>query len=246
MPEDKNIPQVTGEVEEKLSGTTESQIVESTTEAEPGAVSEPREGVTPEVPKGEKPKGQTRTYTQDEWAKRESALNKQSAELQKRLAQTSMELEIQRQTSLETTQRAKDLKEVEDGVISQTEAEGRQRMRESQKQQNQVLYQQSTTLRQMAQQAEDIGRILAAQDFGKKYELTPEQTNELLSNTDIKSPAEMEARAANLALDKVKGEVQKNKEAPEHFDKGQVGTAGKGAPSDEQILKQRYPTMFKK
>lgn len=246
MLEDKNIPQVTGEVEEKPSGTTESQIVESTTEAEPGAVSEPQKGVTPEVPKGEKPKGQTRTYTQDEWAKRESALNKQSAELQKRLAQTSMELEIQRQTSLETTQRAKDLKEVEDGVISQTEAEGRQRMRESQKQQNQVLYQQSTTLRQMAQQAEDIGRILAAQDFGKKYELTPEQTNELLSNTDIKSPAEMEARAANFALDKVKGEVQKNKEAPEHFDKGQVGTAGKGAPSDEQILKQRYPTMFKK
>ncbi len=247
MAEETKTPQTTDEVVEKQAGATEPQTAETIAKTESGAVSKPQEETKPEALKvEEKPKEQKRTFTEEEWAKRESELNKQSAELQRLLAQRQMELEIERQTKAEIEQQAKDLKEVDEGKISQEEAGLRQQARESQKKLAQAFNQQSTMLRQMATQAEQLGRVLAAQDFGKEYELTTEQVTELLSDKDLKTPAEMKAKAANLALEKARTELKKTKEPQERFDKGQTGGTGGGEPSDEKQLESRYPTMFKK
>lgn len=219
-------------------GTEISQPAELIEEQPLGAEVKPQDAEVKEPPKAE------RTYSQQEWSKRESAKDTEIAQIRSQMAQVSMQAEIYQMQQAEAEAKAKDQREVEEGVITTSEATQREQVRLQQKQQQQVVVQQEKMLRQMSQQTEQYGRVLAAQDFGKEYELTPEQITELLSDKEIKTPGDMKAKAATLALERAQGELKKSKEKPEKFDQGLKG--GGETLTDDKKLEKRYPSMFKK
>ncbi len=223
------------QVEEKVG--EENPQPEQKPEEQPLGTDETQKGEVKEPPK-------ERTYTQDEWSKRESAKDKEIAQIRGQMAQASMRAEIYQAQQAEVEAKAKDQREVEEGAITASEATRREQAREQQVRQQREIAQQSIVMRQMMGQAEQYGRVLASQDFGKKYNLSTEQVTELLSDQSVKSPAEMEAKAANLALEKAQGELKKTKETPEKFDQGQKG--GGEALTPDKALKVRYPSMYKK
>jgi len=185
-----------------------------------------------------------RTYTQEEWSKRESEKDKEIAQTREHLAQLAMQAELYQMQRAETEAKARDRREVDEGTITISEATQREQARQQQWQQGQTVVQTQAVLRQMAQQTEQYGRLLAAQDFGKEYNLSQEQITELLSDKDTRTPGDMRAKAANLALERLQGELKKSKGAPPKFDQGLSGGVGESTP--EKALKGRYPTMFKK
>ena len=225
----------------------EAQVVEPVGDKEPQVVETPEPeklGAEAKPQKVEETPKPGRTYSQEEWSKRESAKDTENAQLRNQLAQASMQAEIRQMQQAEAQAKAKDLKEVDEGLITSSEATQRAQARTQQAQQYQTMVQQHQILRQMAQQTEGFGRVLAAQDFGEEYELTTEQITELLSDKNIKTPGDMKAKAANLALEKMRGELKAQKEQPEKFDQGQKG--GGEIPTPEKALKNRYPSMFPK
>ena len=183
-----------------------------------------------------------RTYTQAEWSKRESAKDKEIDQYRSRMEQMDRQSELGGIQQAEAQAKASDQREVSEGLITPSEASQRERTRYQQVQSYLTANQQAEVFRQVAQQTEQYGRVLAAQDFGKEYELTPAQVAELLSDKNIRTPGDMKAKAADLALEKVRGESKKSKEIPPKFDQGQSG----GGESYERSLKARYPSMYKK
>ena len=228
---EENQPQdVVAEEAEKVGAET-SQLTEPIEQQQLGA-EQPQEEPKP------------RLYSQEEWSKRESAKDTEIAGIRDQMAQLNMASDIAKAQHTEELARSKDQKEVDEGTISASEATQREQARVQQRQAETTVSQQQQMLRQMSQQTEQYGRVLAAQDFGKEYELTSEQVTELLSDKEVRTPGDMRAKAANLALEKVRGELKKSKEKPEKFDQGQKGGGETSTP--EKALKTRYPTMFKK
>jgi len=217
MEEEKNQPQDAGTQE--VEQPEETQVAEPTEEVQPGAEETPQaEAETPPPPE--------RAYTQAEWSKRESELNKQISELQKQSSQMQLEKQIAELEQHEKQSREKDQKDVDEGVITQAEASQRQQQRQNQLRQRIAFQQQMQGAQKLMAEAEQMGRVLAAQDFGKKYKLSDEQVTELLSDKEISTPQAMEAKAANLALEKTQGELKKAQAIPQRFDQGQMGSAG--------------------
>ena len=224
---------------------------EPTPEVQPVGVETPQVVVAPEVTQTgaetpqrveETPKP-ARTYSQKEWSKRESEKDKENAQLKQQLAQLNLQSEIFRMQQEEASARSKDQKELDEGVITDSDATQRQQVRMQQRQSQLAFAQQQQMASQMAEQTEQYGRILAAQDFGKEFELNEEQIGELLKDKDIKSPSDMKAKAATLALERLQIEFKKTKTVPPKFDQGQQGGIEQ---SGEKRLKGRYPSMFKK
>ena len=181
-----------------------------------------------------------RTYTQKEWSKRESAKDKEIAEIKKQIAQISQQSQVERIQQVEMQARANDQREVEGGIITPQDASLRAQNRYHKVQSDLTLAQQQETLVQMSSQTEQYGRVLAAQDFGKEYELGQDEIAELLSDTDLKTPSDMKAKAATLAWEKTQTELKKSRGAPK-YDQGL-----QGGDTATKTLKSRYPTMFKK
>ena len=236
-------------VEKNQSQDEETQKVDEvgTEASQPTEPTEEQPLGTEETQKVEETPKPARTYTQEEWSKRESAKDKEIAQYRAQMAQLSRQAEISQMQQAEAVAKSKDQREVDEGLITVSEASQREQARNQQKSQQQTIIQQQQILRQMAQQGEGYAKVLAAQEFGKEYELTPEQITEILDDKELKTPGDMRAKAANLALEIVKGELKKTKEKPEKFDQGQKG--GGGVLTDEKTLKERYPNspeLFKK
>ena len=223
-------------VEELKSQDVEVQEVEQVGVETP-QVEEPTEG----KPLGTEAKPQ-RTYTQDEWSKRESAKDREIAQIRNQVAQLVTQAEAQKIQQAEAIARDRDQRDVNEGTITTSEASQRQQARQQATYQQMTVTQQQQQLRQMALQTEQYGRVLAAQDFGKQYELNQEQIAELLQDEDIKTPGDMKAKAATLALERERDEKKKSKVTPK-YDQGQKG--GGEILSTEKALKARYPTMSK-
>lgn len=228
------------QVEEKV-GDEKPQSEEKPEEQPLGAEEKPQEGEAEKPTEEEK---KERIYSQEEWSKRESAKDREIAQIREQMAQVSMQAEIQKMQRAEIQAKAQDQKEVNEGTITPSDAAQREQARTQQGQLQQKIVQQTQMLRQMAEQSEQYGKFLASQDFGKKYDLTPEQVTELLEDKELKTPGDMEAKAASLALEKVRGELKKSKEKPEKFDQGQKG--GGEVLTEDKKLKKRYPSMYKK
>lgn len=235
MTEEKIQPQVEGVPEVKPAGEV-PQPTEPIEQLKLGAEKQPQAEAKPPEPE--------KTYTQEQWSKRESEKDTEVAQIKEQMMQQAMQAELLGKQRAETEAKTKDQKDVEEGTITQSEASQKEQARQQQRQQQQTMAQAQTTLRQMAQQTEQYGRVLAARDFGKEYELNEEQIAELLSDKDMKTPGDMRAKAANLALERTRGELKKSKEAPPNFDQGLSGGGEEKTP--EKQLKERYPSMYKK
>ena len=235
MSEAKNQPQEPkAEVPEKDGEAPQPEVTPEPEEL--GAEETPQEKAQEEV----KP----RTFTQEEWSKRESEKDKETNQLIQQLARISMQTEIDKAQRTEAEARSKDQKEVDDGAMTTSEASQREQARVQQTQAATTVAQQKQAMQQMAQQTEQYGRVLASQDFGKEYELTSDQITELLSDKDIKTPGDMKAKAADLALERERGKTKKATEKPVQFDQGQTG--GSEVLTEDKKLKGRYPSMYKK
>ena len=219
-----------------------SQDVEVQEVGQVGVETPQVEEPTEDKPLGTEVKPQ-RTYTQSEWSKRESAKDREIAQIRNQVAQLTTRAEVQKIQQAEAVARAKDQRDVDEGTITTSEASQREQVRQQVNLQNMTVSQQQQQLRQMTLQTEQYGRILAAQDFGKQYELNQEQIAELLQDEDIKTPGDMKAKAATLALERERDEKKKSKVAPK-YDQGQKGGGETSTP--DKALKDRYPSMYKK
>jgi len=222
--------------EELNSQDVEVQKVEQVGEEKPQV-----EELTEEKPLGTEAKP-PRTYTQDEWSKRESAKDKEIAQIRNQVAQLAVQAEVRQIQHAEAIAKARDQRDVDEGTITTSEASQREQARQQATQQQMTVAQQQQQLRQMSLQTEQYGRVLAAQDFGKEYELSQEQITELLKDEDIRTPGDMKAKAATLAYEREREEKKKSKETPK-YDQGQKGGGETSTP--EKALKDRYPSMYK-
>ena len=230
MPEENQSQDETTQVAETVGAET-PQLDEPTGEEKLG---------TEETPQEPQEEVKPRTFTQEEWSKRESEKDKETNLLREQLARISMQGEIDKAQQAEAVAKSKDQREVEEGAMTTSEASQREQTRVQQTQTATVVAQQKQAMSQMAQQTEQYGRVLASQDFGKEYELTSEQITELLSDKDVKTPGDMKAKAADLALERERGKAKKATEEPPKFDQGVSGAteaslAGKSPQELAQI-----------
>lgn len=209
-------PQETETQEVEQPGETPQAEVETETE-ELGAGETSQEGEKSPEPKPE------RTYTQEEWSKRESAKDQEAAQLRDALARQAMQSEITKAQQVEATAQAKDRQDVEEGTITQDEASRRSQARAVQRQTEMNILRQQQVASQMYQQTEMYGRVLAAQDFGKQYGLNDEQVKEILTDMELRTPDAMRAKAADLAYERERGKSTMPKPV---YDSGVLGTSG--------------------
>jgi len=168
-----------------------------------------------------------RTFSQEEWDKRESAKDQEISTYKTAASQAAMQAQIVQQQQTEATAKAKDQGDIEQGLITEAEAQQRQQARIAQSQRD----------AQMRPKMESMGRMMAAQDFGEKHGVNP---YELLSDPAITTPQQMEAKAKQLAQSKsdattkkvsdeiaeLKAEIKALKEGDPLFDSGQQGAGG--------------------
>ncbi len=209
--------------------------------------SQPVESAKPGVEKvGEKPAPQekpkvTRTYSQEEWEKREAEKDKEAAALRRSLSQISLQKQITDAQEIERQAQSKDRTAVQEGMMTQEAADAASQLRQRQ-----------TRLHlgeiQLQTEQEAIAKEKVAREIAKKYGV---DVDILLNDDKIQSPADMIDKAANLRhssytdrIEKLEAELKTLKEGEPKFDKGQAG--GGGELTQEKRLKSRYPSMYKK
>lgn len=228
-----------------------SQVAETPEAAQPGAeipsqvavepIAEPAPGTEP-APKAEKvetPKIE-RSYTQKEWSEREAAKDKEIAEHRKSLAAQALQAEIREAQYAEAHAQTTDRQKVDAGEITTEDAQQRSQQRFQAWQQQQIWRQQQDALHHAAVAVDDGLRILAAEKMAKQYGV---EAKDLL-DPPFTDADKMKARAVELAWEATKAELKAAKAGGgEVFDSGQMGGGGK---SEEQALREIYPTMYKK
>ena len=236
---DENQPQV--EEAAVVETPVEVPQVEETPVVETPGAEKVEEAEKPsEIPK-------ERTYSQEEVGKIQAASDKKVADIQKQLYQRAMQEEIAKQEQSERETSANDRKAVDDGLITSDEANQRKGIRTQQLQTSRGLMQQQQVLGQMRTEAEALGKTLAARDLGKEYDLNDKQITELIADKDVKSPADMKAKAASLANERLRDELKKVKSAPQKFDSGQSSMGGGELPKTAKgLMKAGWEEISKK
>lgn len=232
MSED-NVPQ------ENVEQPGEPQVADK----EPGVEKEPQK-----EPEKKETKKEERTYTQEEWSKRESVKDKELGQLKDTLTRLELQFQTAEAEKGEFAARAKDKSDIAQGLITEGEAEKKQQERMSQ-------YQQAA---QMRPALESMGRLLAATTYGEKYNVNP---IDLLNDKELATPEAMETRAKKISKDtsdNVKKEASdvveelrakiKNLEAGEPvFDKGQINAGGGTTnQSAKQLIKGGWEELDRK
>jgi len=212
------------ELQPQAEAEVQAEVQDGDTQPEP--TPEPEQpGAAEPQPQDEKPA--ERVYSQKEWSERESAKDKEASDLREQVSQLAMKAQIAEATKLESEARTKDQKDIDDGKITEDEARQRQQYRQADA--------------QMQPKREQMGRLMAAQDFGDKYNINP---FELLKDKSLKTPDEMEAKAKQMSqgaleaerkkvsdeLEDLKAEIKAIKEGSPKFDQGQSGTTGSALP----------------
>jgi hypothetical protein len=235
---DENQPQPDETDVEEQTGAEEPQSEPEAEETQDGA----------EEVKGEKetPKKE-RTYTQEEWAKRESELNKQTETLRQQLAKASLDKEIEKQQEAEKAALAKDKEAVDSGLITEDEARKRRELREQETKTQKQLLEAQQVYQRLSAEAERQGKLLAAQDFGRQYTLNEEEIAELLKDESIKTPSDMKAKAADLAIERLQGEMKKSSKSPPKYDKGTTSDTGGSIPTtSKELIKSGWEEKARK
>ena len=164
-----------------------------------------------------------RQFSQQEVAAIQAAKDTENEKLRQALFQYALNEEIRRAQAEEDQHASRDQQMVSEGQLTLQEATQRsqertaERQRQIQSQQEQAQVEQQS--RQIQAKGEEIGRVLAAQDFGKKYGVDPEV---LIKDTSITTPELMEVKARSMQLDAREAKLKGH----ESFDRGQVGGRG--------------------
>lgn len=234
----------------------------------PGAEAEPK--VEPEVkepgveeepqakPGEEKKPPAERTYSQKEWSERESAKDTEISTYKGIASQAAMQAQIAQQQQTEATAKAKDQSDVDQGLI--TEAEAQQRL---QGRATAFQTQQQRQMRDVQMQPirERTARVQVADLLGERYGVDPYA---LLKDASITGPEQMEAKAKQLAKTKsdtekqtvsdeiagLKAKLKAIEEGEPFYDQGQLGTAGpavdKMSPEEKIKYGLAHPAKTKK
>jgi hypothetical protein len=166
-----------------------------------------------------------RTYSEGEWKAQQSALDKQVADQRNINGRLAMEIAAMRVQGAENAARAADLRAVEDGDLTEQQAEYQQRTRQAAGRQAQEFEQKEAQLRSAYVQTEDSLRMVAAFELAKEHGI---EAKDLLEDPTI-TPEQMELKAERLALDKEKVALRASGPA-EVFDGGGGGPgAGSGS-----------------
>ena len=217
-----------------------SQTPQPAETQQPAVDQKPAETTTPEKTQ--------KTYTEEEVARireEQAAARREAAQARQLAAQLAMQQEIARLQQEEEQAKAKDMNDVESGLITQEEAN--QRAADRQK-----LRQLNETIQKLTPHAEQLGRIKFANDVASELEkelaecgITSKlDVDALIQDESIKTPLQMREKAEKMARTLLKEALRKAKVKPETFDQG-PGAAPPGPKTEEQRLRERYPTMFK-
>ena len=188
---------------------------------------------TPEVAAPETP---SRTFTQEEVSKIQSSRDQEMAGMANALAQERMQTQITRAEATETQYNNQDLRAVDEGTMTMEQAGQRATQRKEAVKtylgNQQAQEQQMASYNAMSQQAEQLGRIMAANDFAKQYSV---DADTLIGNEGLKTPDQMRAGALELALEKSKA----SSTGTESYDSGRVSTS---SPSLDNMSAQEKIT----
>ena len=207
---------------EELNPQESTQAPAGVETPQPGAEKLGAEAIPQEPGVTEAPKP-ARTYTQDEWSKREAEKDKESAFLRQGLGEVAMRATIAEAAQAEREARLKDTASVEQGLITREEAvsRGQSRQRDIQ------LYLASL---QVGQEKESLARERVAKIVAQKYGV---EADKLLDDREIRTPTDMVEKASSLAqkkytarIEAMEAELRSLKEGEPQFDRGQLGTTG--------------------
>jgi len=233
MTTEENQPQMDAQPKAEQAEVETPQPVEPEVKAPSEAEAEPQVEAEKGQAEPEKAQPSERTFTQEEWSKREAEVQKQVSEATRRLSEFQMQQQIADLERTEQSAQAEDDRMVDDGQITQAEADKRRSDRTEQREQKAQTAREMQIAQGIRTQAEQLGRVLAAQDFSKQYNLSEEQHAGLLSDKEITGPHAvqiMETKAANLALENMQGELKTAQATPQKFDQGLAGTTGPAEP----------------
>ncbi len=174
-------------------------------------------------------KSQPRAYTEEEWAARESAKDKEVAGLRQMAVRLALDLQSQKAENTEAQFKAEDARAVENGDI--TEGEAAQRVRQRADDAKTVAERQAGLqgYQRLMAHGEEVGRLTAAEDFGREFGVDPK---ELLEDKVLTTPDAMRLKAQELALDKREAAVKEKEIGPETFDGGGGGGVSGGVNVD--------------
>lgn len=187
------------------------------------------EPALPETPEGttrdgadsssEEPR-QPRTYSEQEWNSRQSALDKQVAEANARTSRLLLDVQGERQEAMERSARLEDERMVEEGDLTRNEANQRMTARSQSVRAATDMRQREENVLRMEAHGEEVGRLTAAQDMALKYGV---DARVLLEDESLTDPDKMEIKAERLSLEREREELAaaKRGNAPqERFDGG--------------------------
>jgi hypothetical protein len=207
-------------MQEQEGDTTQSQVgVETAEETQPDQTDQPGAGgvAVAEV----EAKSEERTYSQEEVSAMQATADRDKDVYAKALTQYALNDEIRKMQEQENYKAQEDQALVDEGRLTPALATQRSQERVE-------LRQKESQSRQREQEinskGEALGRIMAAQDFAKKYGV---DSDVLIKDPSLTAPELMEAKARQLSLDareeKLKG--------TESFDTGQKG--GRSTPMSD-------------
>jgi hypothetical protein len=149
-----------------------------------------------------------RTYTEAEYREAQAAADKRVQDAQEALARQSMEREIEKAQQLEREAQAADRRAVEDGEITEADAQRNAQHRLEMVQEQQTLAELKRTNRQLAEALEPMGKLAAAYRHGAEAGVDPQL---LFNDPTLKTPDQMIAKAEKLKAERLEMEIRELK-----------------------------------
>ncbi len=173
-----------------------------------------------------------------------SEVRRRENEAKTRYAQMVLQQEIVRLEQEEAQAQVRDKQAVENGDITQEQANANRQARWQHYQLQQRNARMQHILEQQSASAEANARIITAQKIGQEWGLTNAQVETMIADKEVRNPVDMERKAARLAIGNERERTRTAGIRSESFDRGPG--AGSEVKAEEQRLKDRYPSMYGK
>jgi hypothetical protein len=226
MVQQETLQQPQEEITEQIAqpGPIENQVATPDSEAQPG------------VEAKESPK----TYSHDEWDQREKAHNEEKGKIDQQLGQARQAIASnalrQQIFDAENKSLAEDSQSVEDGEMTQRQANQRQHQRQEtirqQMHSRQILAQERAKHAELVSESEELARWRVADILAKEHGV---DADALLADKTL-TAEKMEIKAERLALEKERASIK----GVEKFDSGQQGSVGVSTANMSAVEKINY------
>lgn len=172
-----------------------------------------------------------RTYSEAEVASIQSALDRKISDANNISGRLAMELSAERAQRAEQMARVNDAQLVEDGELTQQDANARAQNRQNTAQQAKVMQQERAQLQEAYISTENSLRIVAATELAKEYGI---EAKALLEDAAM-TPGQMENKARELSLDKREAALNPR----ETFDGGGGASGAGGGALDNMSAEEK-------